>query len=447
MIAIFATMNLIKEYFKRKVGYQALERNEQHTFKLHIGFTVTDGLVAGVLTLNEFVFLRSLNGSSYQLSFLFQFSVIAFIFLIFISEWMKRVKNKQRLVLVTGILTRMPLALLVFFPGDSSAYTFDSVYHYIFLLIFLIYYLGNLVIFPTINLFLKSNYRHAFFGPLFSYSTLGGKIMMLITAFIYGWVLDLDPAAYRWVFVIAAIAGTLSTAFLSMINYTETVIYENLSGMWSSVKESIKSMKNILKTNLPFRHFEWGFMFYGFAFMSTTTVITIFFEKQLGLNYFSVAAYKNTYNILALFLIPYFGRTLSRIDPRKFAAITFASILLFLLSLVLTYYMPEYTFIGGVKFYYGMIPFILFQAVFAATMSLLWSIGSAYFCKPSEAGDYQSVHLFLTSARSLFAPILGVLFYELYGYVFTFIVGVAFLLIAIGIMIWSYKRDEVKLKA
>jgi hypothetical protein len=239
------------------------------------------------------------------------------------------------------------------------------------------------------------------------------------------------------------VSGTLSTFFLSKISFTEVELPKYLGGMWVSVKQSVKNLKNIMRDNLPFRHFEWGFMFYGFAFMSTTTVITIFFEKELGLNYFTVASYKNLYNILALFLIPFFGRTLSKIDPRKFAAITFMSIMGFLLSLILTYNMPQYVFVFGVKFYYAMIPFIIFQALFAATMSLLWSIGSAYFCKPSEAGDYQSVHLFLTSARSLFAPLLGVLFYELYGFVFTFMVGIGFLIIAICIMIWSYKRDAL----
>jgi len=436
-------MNILKTYLKRKIGSQNLNLDEKNTFRLHLGFMLTDGLVQGVLMLNEFVFLRSIKGSSYQLSFLFQFSVIAFIFLILISEWMKRVKNKHRLVRVIGILTRMPLALLVFFPSDSSAFTFDSIYHYLFLAAFLIYYLGNLVIFPMINLFLKNNYRQENLGPLFSYTTLANKIMMLITAFIYGWLLDKDPSAYRWVFVAAALSGTLSTWFLSKIKYTETEVQKHLGGIWASVKESVKNLRNILKDNLPFRHFEWGFMFYGFAFMSTTTVITIFFEKELGLNYFSMASYKNMYNILALFLIPFFGRTLSKIDPRKFAAITFMSIMLFLLSLVLTYYFPSNIYIFGIKFYYAMIPFILFQAVFAATMSLLWTIGSAYFCKPSEAGDYQSVHLFLTSARSLFAPLLGVLFYELYGYVFTFIIGSLFLVIAIGIMIWSYRKEAL----
>jgi len=140
---------------------------------------------------------------------------------------------------------------------------------------------------------------------------------MLITAFIYGWLLDKDPSAYRWVFVAAALSGTLSTWFLSKIKYTETEVQKHLGGIWASVKESVKNLRNILKDNLPFRHFEWGFMFYGFAFMSTTTVITIFFEKELGLNYFSMASYKNMYNILALFLIPFFGRTLSKIDPRN----------------------------------------------------------------------------------------------------------------------------------
>lgn len=436
-------MDLIKNYLKKKVGYEHLEYKERQTFRLHLGFTVTDGFVQGVLMLNEFVFLRSLKGSSFQLSFLFQFSVIAFIFLIFISEWMKRVKNKPKLVNVTGIFTRMPLAVLLLFPASSAAYTFDSIYHYIFLVIFLIYYLGNLIVFPMINLFLKSAYRHELFGPLFSYTTLAGKVVMLIVAFLYGWVLDIDAAAFRWVFALAAIAGTLSTWFLSRIDYRENNNYADSSGMWRSVKESVINLRNILKTNLPFRHFEWGFMFYGFAFMSTTTVITIFFEKELGLNYFSVASYKNIYNILALFLIPFFGRTLSKIDPRKFAAITFTSIMLFLLSLVLTYYMPYSTMIWGFKFYFAMIPYLIFQAVFAATMSLLWSIGSAYFCKPADAADYQSVHLFLTSARSLFAPLLGVLFYELYGFVFTFIVGALFLVIAISIMIWSYRNEKL----
>lgn len=437
-------MNLITRSLLYNINYQELLPEERRTFKLHLGYNIFDGFVAGVLTLNEFVFLRSLHGTSYQLSFLFQFSVLVFISLILILEWLKRIANKQKLIRIVGIATRAPLALLLFFPRSPDALYSTSVYHYIFLILFLIYYLGNPIIFPTINLFLKSNYRHDKFGLLYSYSTLWSKIVMLLTAFAYGFLLDYDNYAYTWVFALAALAGIASVILLSRIRYSEAAPLIPKGGFLSSVRDSVLSMRRIMKNNTPFRHFEMGFMFYGFAFMSTITVMTIFFEKQLGLNYFSVASYKNAYNIIALFLIPYFGRILGKIDPRKFAAFTFASIMLYLLSMVLTYYYPQHTQIGSFKLFYGMIPFVLTHSVFAATMALLWSIGSAYFCKPHEAGDYQSVHLFLTASRSIFAPLLGVFFYEIYGFVFTFIVGAILLLIAIAIMVWSYRRERVK---
>lgn len=436
-------MNLNAQVLFRNLKYNELLPEEKRTFKLHLGYTVFDNFVAGVLTLNEFVFLRSLNGSSYQLSFLFQFSVLVFILLIFVSEWLKRVQNKQKLIRWVGIATRAPLAILLFFPRSEEAMNATSAYHLVFLLLFLIYYLGNPIIFPTINLFLKSNYRHENFGRLYSSATVYGKILMLITAFIYGILLDYDKYAYTWVFAIAAIAGVISVILLSRINYTETATVIPKGGFLKSVIESVKGMRRIMKENTPFRHFEMGFLFYGFAFMSTITVMTIFFEKQLNLNYFSVAGYKNAYNIIALFLIPFFGRVLGKIDPRKFAAFTFASVMLYLLSLVLTFYFPQHTQLGSFKLFYSMIPFVLFHSVFAATMSLLWNIGSAYFCKPHEAGEYQSVHLFLTATRAVFAPLLGVLFYEMYGFVFTFSIGAASLLIAILIMYWSYRRERV----
>lgn len=435
-------MNPLLQLLAGRKLYENLGTNEKRTFGLHLGYTVLDNFVAGILTLNEFVFLRSLQGSSYQLSFLFQFSVLVFIFLVFISEWLKRVNNKQKLIRITGFLTRAPLAILLFFPRNEAAMEATSVYHLIFLVIFLVYYLGNPIIFPNINLFLKGNYQHENFGRLYSLATLTGKVFMLLTAFAYGVILDLDKFAFTWVFALAAIAGITSTYLLSGINFKEELAETPKDSFWKSVIKSATGMRAILKNNVPFRHFELGFLFYGFAFMSTVTVMTIFFEKQLGLNYFSVATYKNAYNILALFMIPVFGKLLGKIDPRKFAAITFTSIMLYLLSLVLTYYYPGSTNIGSFRFYYGMIPFVLFHAVFAATMSLLWSIGSAYFCKPHEAGEYQSVHLFLTATRAIFAPLLGVIFYELYGFVFTFSLGAISLFAGILIMIWSYKKDK-----
>jgi nitrogen fixation-related uncharacterized protein len=90
-----------------------------------------------------------------------------------------------------------------------------------------------------------------------------------------------------------------------------------------------------------------------------------------------------------------------------------------------------------------MIPYLIFHSIFAATMALLWSIGSAYFCEKQQAGDYQSVHLSLTGLRAVFAPTSGVIIYELFGFFVTFMLAIAALLIAIILMFWSYRNDKV----
>ncbi len=130
---------------------------------------------------------------------------------------------------------------------------------------------------------------------------------MLVATFGMVLLLDHDMHAYRYVFPFVAVLGIASVHLLSMIPYTEE-LEKRKDKFFDSVKKSIHTMVSILKTNKPYLHFEMGFMFYGFSFMITVTVITIFFEYSLGLNYSSLAFYKNAYNILAIILLPYTGK-------------------------------------------------------------------------------------------------------------------------------------------
>jgi predicted MFS family arabinose efflux permease len=239
-----------------------------------------------------------------------------------------------------------------------------------------------------------------------------------------------------------AVLGMLSIYLLSRIDYRESSPPLIRRKFFDAVRDSAKKMFFIVRDNVPYRHFEIGFMLYGFAFMMTVTVIVLFFERALHLNYSSVAFYKNAYNLLAIILLPFFGRLLGKIDPRKFGIITFSSMLMYIFFLMMTEYFPYFTHFWEVKLYYSLIFYVVFHGVFAATMSLLWFIGSAYFCSKEEAGDYQSVHLFLTGFRAIFAPLIGVLFYELMGFSFTFSLAIICLLLAIFIMYWSYRREK-----
>lgn len=419
-----------------------LNSRESRTFKLHLVYMLIEGFVLGVLALNEFVFIKSINGTNYQLGILFQFSMIVFLFLILINEFLKRVKNRRRLLRYVAIASRLPLVLIWFFPHEMQAYN-NQMYHLFFLGLFLIYFAGNIVIYPNINYLLKQNYEHKNFGKLYSYATSSNKIVMLIVTFAYGFMLDIDNFAFTYILPITGIMAILSVFVLSFISYPENDEVIPSSGVINSVAKSIREMKEILVKNIPYRHFELGFMLYGFSFMISVTVITIYFYEGLNLNYSSVAFYRNAYNILAIVLLPYFGRLLGNIDPRKFAALTYASIVLYISFVLLTTYLPYNFKLYDITIYYTLILYVVFHGVFAASMVLLWNIGSAYFCKPNEAGTYQSLHLSLTGLRAITAPLLGVFFYEIFGFRATFVLAILFLVFAMGLMRWSYLKDAV----
>ena len=421
--------------------YSHLVSTEKRTFKLHTAYMVIEGIVLGVMALNEFVFIKSLNGTNYQLGFLFQSSMLVFLFLIVINEFLKRVKNRKKLMRIAAIMSRLPLLTLLFFPKNFTEMQSQPHYHYVFLLLFLIYFSGNIFINPNINYLLKINYSHSNFGKLYSYSTSINKIVMLVVTFGYGYLLDYNNFAFVYVIPAAAILGAISVFILSLINYPSDDSVPIKNSIISSIKLSVKEMYHIIKSNKPYRHFEIGFMFYGFSFMISITVITIYFYQALNLNYASVAFYKNAYNILAVALLPFFGKLLSNIDPRKFGVITYSSIAIYIFFLMLTSYLPYHFNVFDITIYYTLIFYIIFHGIFAATMVLLWNIGSSYFCKPDEAGTYQSLHLSLTGARAVFAPLVGVLFYELFGFTTTFIIAIVSLLFAVVLMIWSYKYD------
>jgi hypothetical protein len=417
-----------------------LSGDEKRTFNFHLAYSILDGFILGILALNEFVFVKSLKGSDIQLSVLFLFSSVVLVLSIVVNEILKIIKDKKRLLQKVAIITRLPLAILIFFPHTESEVIAKSYLHIIFLIIFLIYYLALPLIYPVINLFLKNSYKHENFGRLYSITTSVNKIVMLVITFLYGLLLDYDNYAFTYIFPVVAISGIISVFLLTKIHYEEPFHEMEKIKFTDSIKNSFKNMKEIIRTDIPFRHFEIGFMYYGFAFMGTVSIITIFYERSLALNYSSVAFYRNAYNILSIAILPFFGRLIGKIDPRKFGAISFASILMFLLCLVFTEQFPYFFGFLGLKLYYFMLLFIVFHGIFAATMSLSWNIGSVYFCSDKDAANYQSIHLSLTGYRSLLAPFVGIFFYRLFGFAGAFLAGVCFLFIAIAIMLRSVKK-------
>ncbi len=429
--------------FVKRISRKLLSTNERKTFLLHLIYSSVEGIILGCFALNEFVLLKGLKGSDYQIGFLVQFTVIVLLFSVPVTSFLKRTVKKRKMLLIVAVITRLPMLLLLFFPRSVSEQSEQIIYQYIFLGIIFMFYLANPVIYPVINIFLKKNYKHESFGKLYGYATTINKIVMLVVTFSFGVLLDHFPFVYKFIYPILAVLGIFSIFILTKINYTPSVIEESKINWRKALKESFISMFRIVKKNKPYRDFEIGFMLYGFAWLVTMAVISIYLEKVLGLNYTSLAFYKNSYNLIAIFLTPIFGKLLGKIDPRKFAVYTFSTLMLYLFFMGLTEYFPAYFEVWELKIYWSLIASYTFYGFFAALMALLWFIGSAYFCKDEDAAEYQSIHVTLTGVRGAFAPLIGIYFYNLIGFSGVYGLGILSLLIAIMLMYRSMKKRVI----
>lgn len=434
-----------------KKGFQKFsinfhDQNEKSTFYLHLLYSILDGVILGVFALNEIVLLKSLNGSDYQTAILFQFVVIVLLFSVPLNQLLKRIVRKRRMIRRVAILTRLPLIILLFFPKTIPVNENQFFHQMVFLIVFLIYYSANPLIMPTINGFLKMNYKHENFSKYYGYATTANKIVMLFATVSFGILLDINKDAYRFVYPLLAFLGISSIFFLTKINYNPPVIQRKKIGFYRSLKEIFRNLWNIVKTNKPFRDFEIGFMLYGFAWLVTIAVIAIFLVKELNLSYSGVAFYKNYYTTVSILFTPLFGKILGKVNPRKFSIYTFSAMLIYILFMGLSEFFPDYFLLEvnniKIKVYYTLIISYLAYGIFGAMMGLLWYIGSAYFSKDEDAADYQSIHLSLTGFRGLFAPLVGIAFYNILGYSGVFALGVLLLIIAIIFLYFSVRKNK-----
>jgi hypothetical protein len=405
--------------------------SERQTFILYLAYTFIDGILLGALALNEYILIKGLKGTSYQIGLLFLTSVVVLLLSVPFNEIYKRTANKKRLLRITGIITRAPLLLLIFFPEKFTGNHVLFTYQMIFLIIFLLFYFINPLIMPAINGYLKTNFTHENFGKFYGYATTVNKIVMLIVTFLFGVLLDLVPDAYRFVYPFLGVLGIISIFILTKIRYTPPVIPWTKPGLFKALNKTVKNMSGLLKRDRSFKEFEVGFMLYGFAWLMTVGVITIFLENEMKLNYSGVAFYKNLYNTISILLTPFFGKLMGKMHPQKFAVYTFIFMLFYILFMGLAEYFPARFEVFGIKIYYALLISFISYGIFGAMMGIIWNIGSAYFAKDEHAGDYQSVHLSLTGFRGAFATVAGIFFYELIGFTGVFALAIVSLLCAV----------------
>lgn len=222
-----------------------LNQNEKQTFKLHLFYSLIDGIAGGALILNQFIFIKSLKGSDVQLAFLFQFSMVVFLFSMLANEVLRRYTNRKLLLRIIGSITSLPLIAFVFYP-DIGPNGLPHLYHIIFLGIFLLYYTSKIAVVPSINQYLKGNYRTENFGKLFGYATTVSKIAMMVSTFTTGLLLDINANSFKYFYPLVGILSLISIFQLTKIKFVQKT--PDLSkSVWKALGGSLKESGAYLK--------------------------------------------------------------------------------------------------------------------------------------------------------------------------------------------------------
>lgn len=413
---------------------------EKRLFRIHLLFSVLQGFFSGGFALNEFILLKNLSASNFTLSILLQLSVVVLSFTLFVDKLVNSFTNKRLFLILFSVLNYIPLVGFAFFPLNV---TNNIILVNLFLVIFGLFFLSQIIILPYINNILKHYYSNDNFGKYYGYSSTVNKIAIMVSTFIFGLLMDRFAFSYVLVFPVLSVIGFASTILLFNRKIFNTDFEEKVYKTRNIQRSVFNSVVSVFKGNKPFLHFEIGFMFYGISWMIITELAIIYFNDILKMNYSSLGFYKNGYNLIAILLLPLFSKLIGKIDPRLFTVFNFLTLVLFAISLAITPFFISGFELFGIMIYPTLLVAYSFYGVFAATMALLWFIGSSYFAKKEDAGFYQSIHLILTGFRGIFSYFVGIKLLENIGYTWSFLFSITLLLVAIFVLLWSYRKDKL----
>lgn len=421
--------------------FSKLGDNELRVFLILLAMNIIGGLGDGMMAQNELAFINSLHGSRTLLAFITQVSTMSCMLIMVYNEILKRIPDKRLFLVAVMLAARLPLLLFAFYPSRPSGVLAWHTHAFIASFIFM-GFLGTMAG-PAINAMLKQNFAHENFGVLVSVSTSFRTGAALATTFLSGVLMDHDHFAFRYIYPAVGIAGMVAALLLLRIPYqAETV--EVPAGGWHPfrlLRESVATTKRIFEENRHFRDFEYGFVLYGFAMLGTAAIISGMLATELKILYTENSVYKVLSGILTVACFPVAGHWIGRTDPRRFLSATCVVFIGYLAALCLACFFSPRIVVHGVSIRWFLVVAFAFLGIFSAMIVTAWGIGSAYFCRPEEVTDYQSVHVYMTSIRGLLAPPIGLLLAWATGRSWvTLLFGIVALVSAIAWLNWSVRR-------
>ncbi len=403
----FSRMALRSDSGERRF-FRPLGEGERKSFKLHLASAIFGGVAMGLVINHEYIAVNGLNASHLQITALTMLWPVSNMLAVFINHWLSRRGRYDRAVLIFGVLSRLPVALM-FFSSNVN----------LMLVLLLLYFASNSVILPAQNAIMKKRYTRSNRARLFGWWTSIFTLFSLPVAMLAGILLDLDFQYYRILFVVEALCGAGQAVFLSiMARGMESEAVEKPAGRGSV--HFLRSLWIVFREDRDFAWFEIYFFLYGIAFLMLLPVIPFFATDKLGLDYEQYAMAKGVIGQIGVLLLsPFLGVRLEKLHPFRFTGLVCLLLAFYPLSLAFGNWLPE----QGILFFY--IAYAIF-AVGMAGVRMSWNISSMHFAPPGQEATYQGLHITMTALRACFAPILGSVLLHFWGFSEAFLVSSGF---------------------
>jgi hypothetical protein len=415
---------------------------EKKTFILHLISQVFNGISLGILLLQDVILKKTLAASDFEVMLLVFLTSTAFLVSIYGTEIVNRSSNRSRTILIIGYTGKLFLILLPFVDNPLFFIVCLSVTAYV-----------DSALLSSWNIVFRHNYSDTNRSKYFSYASTVSTIAILVTATIFGYLLDLNAVMYKIFIPLSGVLGMFVYHNLAkMISYSmdDYVLIEkdpnagskiNFTLLKDIVVLPIRNVFRIVKENKPFFRFESYFFLYGMAFMVILPAVPIYLVENLRLNYTPISAAKGfIYNSALIIFTPLMGRFHGSKNPTKFCGYIFLILVLYPLMLIGSNYFDTFTPLSKEAAIF--ITYFIF-GIGMSGINIAWSLSTLYYAPMNEVSNYQAVHITLTGIRGSIAPVVGYLIMKIFSIEYTFVLSAFLFLIGGVLMLLESKKITV----
>ena len=332
---------------------------------------------------------------------------------LFAPYWSATIHSKD-----SRLILKLSIANIIKFLPFLFAPFIDNTWFYV--LSFGFYTMLTRGMIPAWMEVLKKNIQGMSIEKVFAYGSafeyIGGAFLPLA----FGFLLDGDGQAWRYIFPATALIGMFSAFFIYRIPFTLSDQDQEARSFKQHLLNPWKESFKLLCQRADFLKFQIGFMWGGAGLMVLQPVLPKFFVDILDLSYLEVA--------LAITVCKGIGFALTSplwvIAYRKMDIFQFSRLVIFLIAIF-----PLCLLASQLNIIWLYIAYFAY-GIMQVGSEMSWNLSGPVFAKHEDSSKYSVVNVLAGGIRGCIFPLLGTLLYEFTNAATVLILGSVFCLVA-----------------